>query len=582
MLLELNIQNLAIIENMRIKFEQGLTVLSGEEGSGKSLIIDALGILLGTRASAKLIRNGENQARIEAVFHIDPNIRNKIADTLKGIDIISKEDDTIVICKEIYQHGRTISRINDHAIPQSYLKAIGQCLVDIHGQLDYISLLDTSHQLKLLDDFGNLSNIREKFNNIVERLRASKKELAELDLNKSQSKIELLRFQTDEIAKANIKLGEEEELIQKLDILQNSESFKSNCNYIFNTLYGDDRSASVLISEALSILSCKFDNKKYAQLIEILNNCLTSVEDIANEFRGLYENTEVDTTNIEEIEQRLNLLNTLKRKYGPTLQDVLKFYEDGTKIINEYEESIELKNNLSKLINSLEHEAALLARELSQQREKIAKELSDLVNIELKEVGLSLAKFEISLLREEANNGLHLPDGKSYHYTREGIDKIEFMIQTNPGEPIRPLRTIASGGETSRIMLALKSTLKKVDPIPTLVFDEIDAGIGGRNADNIGKKLSLLSKQHQVICITHLPQIACFADQQIKLTKDLEKNRIFTKIEYINGSKRIIELAEMLGMNSAGETMLKSAEKLLSNAQKWKNLDGARCTVNML
>jgi len=578
MIVELNIKNLAIIENIRINFATGMTALSGEEGSGKSLIIDSLGILMGTRTPAKLIRNGKTQATIEGVFSISPKTERILKKYFEEIDIELESDGTLVITRDLHQQGRSISRINGRAVPQSLVRKISTHLMDIHGQLDYISILDSHHQTNMLDSYGNLLELRNELSEMVDQYKCKLRELSAINTSRTDGRIELLKYQAAEIEKANLQPGEEEELQQKLDILQNAETLKDSCLKVYSNLYGDDQSATVLLSEALSLLkNMRQHDAKFNILDEQINEYMSNIEDISTEFRNYADKLEIDVDELNEIELRLNLLNTLKRKYGNTIDDIIKFYNNVLRELEVIENTGQHKNDLIESINNFEQQIAVMADKLSQGRLTNAKLLSNLVNQELEDVGLSLSKFDISVIQDESKDGLLMPSGKKIAFTREGIDRVEFMISTNPGEPIRPLKTIVSGGETSRIMLALKSALKKVDPVPTLVFDEIDAGVGGRSGDNIGRKLLSISRQHQVICITHLPQIACFADSHIKITKDIKSGRVSTNIQVVDGENRIEELAAMLGANSAGKTMLKGAEKLLDNASLWKTKEKGKC-----
>jgi DNA repair protein RecN (Recombination protein N) len=578
MLIELNIENLAIIENVHMKFAPGMTVLSGEEGSGKSLIVDSLGILMGTRTPAKLIRNGKNQATIEGVFALSSKTTNLVKPSFREIDIEPENDGTLVITRDMHQQGRSVSRINGRAVPQSFVRKIGQYLVDIHGQLDYISILDNHHQLNMLDAYSDAYSLKNEFSLLIDELRARTKELSTLESEKSQGKLDLLRYQVAEIEKAALKPREEEELQLKLDMLQHAETLKDSCSQMYSNLYGDDRSATVLIAEALSLLK-NIGNygSDFESHNEQLNACMCNLEDMAHEFKNYSEKVDMDVEELSIIEQRLNLINSLKRKYGNSIEEVNAYYNRSVEELDQVENISQRKQSLSENIKNLESKAAAVADKLSQNRQSNSIKLAAMVNQELEDVGLPMAKFNISLIKEESNEGLLMPDKKKYSVTRDGLEKAEYMISTNPGEPMRPLKTIASGGETSRIMLAVKSALKKVDPIPTLVFDEIDAGIGGRSGDNVGRKLLSLSRQHQVICITHLPQIACFADSHVKIAKSINSGRASTSIQSVEGENRVEELAEMLGSSAAGKTMLKGAEKLLDTATQWKNRENTKC-----
>ncbi len=571
MLSELHIQNFAVIEDIQLKFGSNLTVISGEEGSGKSLIVDAIGILLGSRAPVKIVRNGTSSARIEGIFWLSTQTISVISNILKESDIEIDGDGMLVISREIQQQGRSIARINRRVVPQSLLRNISRYLIDIHGQLDYISLLDPNHQLDLLDAHGKSNDKREVLASYLDNLQGKNKKLTETNSVINDRHLELLRYQIDEIEHAKLQENEDETIRQKLDILIKSEAIKENCFEAYNSLYGDERSATVLIHQALSMLrSININIDKISTYKNDLENTMSNLEDIARELHNYGDTVDADASQLEELQHRSNLISNLKHKYGTTINDILCFKNNAESELSNIENREEHVNGLKKEIAALEIHAGKIAEELSLQRRNAAQSLSTLVNDELKDIGLEWAKFDINLVRDESSIGLPLSSGKKYSFTKNGIDKVEFMIATNLGEPLRPLRLIASGGETCRIMLALKSALRKIDPIPTLVFDEIDAGVGGRSADVVGKKLSNLAQQHQVICITHLPQIACFADSHIKLSKQNTAGKTFTRVDNIDGSEKIKELAAMLGSQYAGKTMIDGAEKLASQAQVWK------------
>jgi DNA repair protein RecN (Recombination protein N) len=572
MLMELTIDNFAVIENINLKLDPGITIISGDEGSGKSLIVDATGILLGMRAPAKIIRNGKTSARVEGVFSLSGYTSDMISRYLTENDIEPESDGTLVISRDLNQQGRSVSRINGRAVASSLLRNIGRYLLDIHGQLDYVSILDIHTQMKLLDAFGNLQELHSDYVKLISDLKQKIMALSSLESIKSNGRLELLKYQIDEIERADISIGEEDILHNKLDIIQNSSSIKDSYFKVYDDLYANERSVISLLYEVLSTLnSLKVPDSTIPDRIERIAECLTYFEDVSLDFRSLYEQVDIDSSQLEEIEQRLNLLNSLKHKYGNTSGDILKFLENANKEFESIEKGQELREHLHESIKKLRQNCSIKAEELSQHRLQAADALSEIVNKELEDVGLPLAKFKVSVTQEENSDGLRFSNKKYFSYNTDGVDKIEFMLSTNPGEPLRPLRAIASGGETSRIMLALKSALKKVDPIPTLIFDEIDAGIGGRNGDNIGKKLAILAKEHQVVCITHLPQIACYGDLHIKLTKDIKKGRACTYINSIQGQDRVEEIAAMLGSDNTGTTMIKGAEKLMDNALSWKN-----------
>jgi DNA repair protein RecN (Recombination protein N) len=381
----------------------------------------------------------------------------------------------------------------------------------------------------------------------------------------------LLRYQIEEIERANIKPGEDQSLQEKHEVLCCAEALKESCLKAYDNLYGEERSATVLIHEALvSLKVIKNNDPAIMAHKNQLEDATASLEETARELRRYGETLEADANQLEEVEQRLHLINSLKRKYGTTIEDILSFYSKAKLELEVMENQREHNAQLEKERDKCELEAGKQAEELSLLRRKAATSLAELVNEELADLGLPWAKFDISLQREEDSEGLPITRGKRFAFTRDGIDHIEFMITTNPGEPMRPLSKIASGGETCRIMLALKSALKRVDPIPTLIFDEIDGSVGGRSGDTMGRKLAMLARQHQVFCITHLPQIACFGDSHIKLVKDTASGRAYTRVEQVEGQSRIQELAAMLGSAQAEKAMIDGAGKLLRKAQTWK------------
>jgi len=571
MLSELHIKNFAVIEDAQLRLSSGLTIISGEEGAGKSLIVDALGVLLGARATTGLIRNGKSIARVEGIFWLSAETIEKLGTILQDSAIEIDSDGMLIISRELQQQGRSIARINSRAIPLSLLRQVGQNLVDIHGQMDYISLLDNHRQLDLLDAHGNLTSLKNKFSDTADSLRQTIRDLSTTISPKTDGRLELLKYQIEEIERADLKPDEDQALQERHDVLCRAEALKENCLKAYDNIYGEERSATVLIHEALiSLRGLKNDDAHISDHRKYLEDTIANLEETARELRNYGEEIEADANQLEEIEQRLNLINSLKRKYGTTTEDILSFYSKAKLELNAIENQIERSTHLDKERERLECDAGKQAEELSLLRRRAATSLAELINEELSDLGLPLAKFDICLRREEDAKGLPTARGKRYAFTRDGIDHIEFMVTTNPGEPIRPLNKIASGGETCRIMLALKSALKRVDPIPTLVFDEIDGAVGGRSGDTMGRKLATLARQHQVLSITHLPQIACFGDSHVRLIKDTDSGRAYTRVETIEGQTRIEEIAAMLGSRQAEKTMVNGAGKLLRNAQAWK------------
>jgi len=575
MLGELHIKNFAVIKDMAMCFVPGLNVISGEEGSGKSLLVDAMSLLMGARAPTGLIRSGTASARIEAI--IWPT--GATVDTVNGIldesGIEPEANGMVLVSRDFQEGGKSVARVNNRAVPLSLLKQLGRHLVDIHGQMEYLSLLDCGNQLNLVDAYGNLLDQRRDLRKTVEDLRSKEKELAAMNGVEKEGYAELLQYQLEEIDRAKLEEVDEVQMHEERDILRRAEAICGGCMEAYGNLYGDERSASVMIHKTLtSLRSISSVDSALAGYREKLENEVAGIEEIARDLQDHAEKIENGQEKLEEIERNIEALSLLKRKYGNTIEAILAFRSKTTEELDALQNGQARRAKLEEMKQSLKTEAGRKAEALSLARRQAAEQLIRLVNEELCELQLEWTKFDIMLSRKEDVNGLNTAGGKSYAYTADGIDKIEFQVATNPGEPMRSMAAIASGGETSRIVLAIKSALKVADPIPTLIFDEIDMGVGGRSADSVGRKLATLTNFHQVLCITHLPQIACFGDSHFKLVKEIDSGRASTRVETIEGQNRLKELAAMLGSERNSGVMLKGAEALVKNAEKWKS--GAR------
>jgi DNA repair protein RecN (Recombination protein N) len=575
MLGELHIKNFAVIKDMAMHFVPGLNVISGEEGSGKSLLVDAMSLLMGARAPAGLIRSGTNSARIEAIFWPAGPTGDRVNAILDESGIEPEANAMVLVSRDFQDGGKSVARVNNRAVPLSLLKQLGRHLVDIHGQMEYLSLLDTANQLNLVDAYGNLLDQRRDLRRTVEDLRAKEKELASMNSLEKEGYAELLQYQVEEIDRAKLEEVDEEQMHEERDILRRAEAICGACMEAYGNLYGDERSASVMIHKTLTGLrSISSVDPALATYREKLENELVGIEEIARDLQDHAEKIENSQEKLEDIERKLEALSVLKRKYGNTIEAILAFRNRTAEELDTLQNGQARRAKLEELRQSLKAEAGRKAEALSLARRQAAEQLIRLVNEELCDLALEWAKFDIMLCRKEDANGLNTAGGKSFSYTVDGIDKIEFQVATNPGEPMRSMAAIASGGETSRIVLAIKSALKVADPIPTLIFDEIDMGVGGRSADSVGRKLATLTNFHQVLCITHLPQIACFGDSHFKLVKEIDAGRAATRVETIEGQNRLKELAAMLGSERNSGVMLKGAEALVKNAEKWKS--GAR------
>jgi len=575
MLGELHIKNFAVIRDISMHFVPGFNVISGDEGTGKSLLVDALSLLMGARAPSGLIRSGSRSAHVETIFWPSEVTIGLIRGILEENGIEPETNGMLLISRDFQEGGRSIARVNNRAVPLSLLRQVGRHLVDIHGQMEYLSLLDTANQLALVDKYGELTEKRREVRRTIEELRAREKAISSMEHREKDGYIDLLQYQIDEIDGAQLDEVDEEQLLRDRDIYRRAGAISGGCLDAYTTLYGDDRSVSVLMHRVLTCLrGISSADTRLAEFAEGLENDLAVVEETARELRAYAENVENCQEKLEEIENTIEALATLKRKYGNSVEAVVAFRDRAVAELAELRSGKETRARLEAERLELKVEAGRKAEELSLDRRGAAEKLVRLVNSELADLGLEWARFDIMLSRREDRDGLSVAGGKAYAYTGDGIDRLEFQVATNPGEPVRSMSAIASGGETSRIVLAVKSALKMADPIPTLVFDEIDMGVGGRSADSVGRKLASLACFHQVLCITHLPQIACFGDTHFKLNKIIEGGRASSTVETIEGQDRVRELAVMLGSERNGGVMMKGAEALIKNAEKWKS--GAR------
>jgi len=576
MLIELQAKNLATIDDVRLQFGKGFTVLSGDEGAGKSLLVDALCLLAGGRASANLIRNGTSGAFVEGVFNLDGD-DSGLKTVLDEAGIEIDPDGTLILTREVQEQGRGIARVNGRAVPVTLLRQLGHFLIDIHSQMEHMSLLNPQSQLELLDSFAGLDDRRTEVGRKIAQLRQAIEEMKAGYGQQSQQQRELMEFQVAEIDSAGIEVGEGESLQKEWQILQRVQELKEAGYVVGNTLYADDPSATALIHQAIKTLrGASSINPTLNGHIEALESAAAQIEETARSISQYVESVEDNPERIREVEKRLDLLHRLKQKYGPTLEKVIEFAETTRKELLSIQSQGERRRQLQAQCQKLREEAGYLAAELSRAREKAARKLTEQVNEELADLAMKGAKFDIKIVREEAQDGLPfgppaiVTEGRragqsACAFTQSGIDRVQFLASTNPGEPPKPLVFIASGGETCRFMLALKSALRQADLVPTLIFDEIDAGIGGRNAQTVGRKLAALAHKRQVICITHLPQVACFGTKQYRIAKHISGGRAVTSALLLNEKARVRELAVMLG--SGGEPMLMGAEALLKCAR---------------
>ncbi len=553
MLERLYIKNFALIEELNIELCDKFNVLTGETGAGKSIIIDAVSLLLGGRAQTEFVRTGAEKALLEGVFLLpSDHVAFRVLEEL-GIDY---EDDTLILLREISLNGRNTCRVNGRTLNLSNLRRLGLSLIDIHGQHDHQALLQSDKHLQILDQFGSgdhqkfLQEIAKSF----KQWDADKQELEKLRSQEQEreQKIDFLQYQLTEIENANIKQGEYEELVQEAQILANAEKISNllNCAYLF--LFGGERgnSAYDLLSKALESLNgVRNLDSSLEKIAANLEPAQYIIEDTAGEVRNYLEEIEYSPYRLEEVESRLQLLKNLCKKYGPSLEDVVAFTQKAQAELEMWEDSTARSEKLEARVAEAWEAFAQGAAELTKRRKKLAQELEQKVTRELKDLAMPHAKFSVAFEKCDPSS--------------KGRDKIELLISPNPGEPLLPVAKIASGGELSRIMLALKTILAGIDGIGTLIFDEIDSGIGGKAAQKVAEKLETISSHQQVICVTHSPLIASLADEHILLEKSVTSGRTRTKLRYLSYEERVDELTRMLGGEKQTSDLKRHALQML-------------------
>jgi len=573
MLTELHIENFAIIQELRLEFAQGLVIFTGETGAGKSIILDALEAVLGGRAETTAIRTGADFALIEATFHLRSNIQAPIHALLEEEKLLD-DPDFITMAREIRLEGRNIARINGRVVTATLQREIGAYLVDIHGQSEHLSLLKVRNHLHLLDNFADVESILAEYQQVYEKLKGVRKDLRTLrqDEKDAARHVDMLTFQIQEIDAAKLEPEEEESLKQERTRLANAENlakYSRNASMMIEDGDPEIPGLSEILGEVVeSLRSLSRIDPTTESLFERAESYLTGLRDLGLELQTYADNIEFNPRLLNSIEERIDLINNLKRKYGNTIKEILAFGERAR-------EELESITHAGERLEVLEIEEvqllATLAEKgdmLSQKRREAAESLSQLVEIELDDLRMENARFQVLIGEHPDKEGLPLGDGKWVAFDANGYDRVEFLVETNPGEGLKSLVKIASGGETSRLMLALKNVLVKADQIPTLIFDEIDQGIGGRVGMVVGEKLWNLSRQHQVMCVTHLPQLAGYGDQHFKVTKAVVDGRTHTEALQLFGEPRLQELAHMFGPISEGT--IQSADEILQMVQEHK------------
>lgn len=573
MLTELTITNFAIIDELRLRFTSGFNVLTGETGAGKSIIIDAVGLLLGGRADATVIRAGCKRAQVEGIFRLDDHLQNQINPVLEREGLESDAPDTLILGREIRATGRNYCRVNGRTVSLSLLEEISQPLVDIHGQGEHLSLLRVRAHQRFLDRYGNLEEQRENLAQEVKKLRAARKELVGLlqDEQELARRLDQLTYQVQEIESARLLPDEEEDLAAERNRLANAEQLNLLAGEVYAALYegGEEQlSAADLLGQAVRALNQlgKIDTGLQEQE-KLAESLAIQIDELARTLHDYQESIEFSPTRLSQVEERLSLIYSLKRKYGHSIEEILAFGERAQAELDSITHSEERIEALREEEEQLRHAIGRLAADLSQVRREAGERLAGEVEAQLADLNMEGARFAVDLSWTEEPDGVYVGE-QTLACDERGIDRTEFLIAPNVGEGLKPLVKVASGGETSRLMLALKTVLSTADETPTLIFDEIDQGIGGRVGSVVGRKLWGLTQadglQHQVLCVTHLPQIAGYADTHFHVEKDVSEQRTATHIRVLSDADRVEELAVMLGTPSDGTR--RSAQEILEEA----------------
>ena len=552
MLRSINIENIAIIEKCNIDFVHGFNVLTGETGAGKSIVIDSINAVTGQRTSKELVRSGCEKASVSAVFE---GVSRSAAEKLSEYGI-ECEDDSVMLLRTINADGRSLCKINGVSVNVAALRDVGKLLVNIHGQHDNQALLDPESHMSFIDAYGNYSDVLEDYKSCYSELRAVRKKLKSLSTDEDEKlrKIDLLKYQINEIEAADIKVGELKELQEKRELIRNSEKLRMSLEICRSLLSGDDDTSGAETMAAQSLNEFAVVSKimkDTEKLLERFDFAVSEIADIAAEIRDLAESVAFDPNELDECEQRIDLLNSLNKKYGGDEAAVLEFLQkvkDELQNITVSDEMIvELERQSEELEDRLVEKGSVLTEKRRAAADDFAKKVCDVLQY------LEMPKV------------VFLVDIKPKMYTVDGCDEVEFLISANLGQEARPLAKIASGGELSRIMLAIKSIMSSYDDAETLIFDEIDTGISGKAADKVGRQMKQLSKNRQVLCVTHLAQIAASADSHYLIQKSSTESNTYTNVKPITGDDRILEIARIMSGGGMTENLYKSAKELIEN-----------------
>ncbi|MFD2214088.1 DNA repair protein RecN [Metabacillus endolithicus] len=565
MLAELSIKNFAIIESLTVSFERGLTVLTGETGAGKSIIIDAIHLLAGARGSSEFVRYGEKRAELEALFLLDDNnhpVYQKCEEF--GIDV---SDGMIILRRDMSSTGKSICRINGKLVTIAVLREVGQLLVDIHGQHDNQELMNEENHLSLLDQYGGqeVKDALEAYLDVYRHYDSLKKKITQLSENEQEMahRLDLLQFQLDEIEKAELQPKEDELLQEEKNQISNYEKIYDALQNGYNSLHGEQKGLDWIGLAMSQLENVGQINSTLKDLSETVSNAFYMLEDISYQLRNELESLEFDPGRLNYVEGRLNEINTLKRKYGQSVEEILTYSAKIEEEIDTIQNKDSHLTKLQKELHSITEDLSIEAKNLSMIRQKHAKLLVNEIHQELKELYMEKTSFDVNT-KEKRNNVNEIK------YTSTGAEEIEFYISTNPGEPLKPLNKTASGGELSRIMLAMKSIFSQHQGITSIIFDEVDTGVSGRVAQAIAEKIYRVSNGSQVLCITHLPQVAAMADTHLYIAKETKSGRTKTSVKPLVEDEKVKEIGRMIAGVEVTELSKEHAKELLLLASSSK------------
>jgi DNA repair protein RecN (Recombination protein N) len=564
MLQSIHIKNVALIERLDMEFSNGFNVLTGETGAGKSILIDAVNLVLGERASKELIAHGAEKATVDAVFNLDnaSDALNRVLDEL-GLE----QSDELFLSRELTASGKSVSRLNGVLVPLNVIKRVSDLLVDVHGQHEHQSLLNPSSHIRFLDTFGayDILPVKDKLLSAYQSCKVLQKSMLSGFSSKDEREreMDILAYQIREISAAKLKSDEEEKLGAERSILANTERIQSAFEQSGESLTGDGGALSLLSDARKQMQSIETLSPEYAALSGRLKDAYFNLEDIAYTLRGAGEDMEFDPKRLDAIETRMEHIKSLKRKYGSSISEVQLFCAEAKNKLDTLEADTKMQSELQAKLDASLSEYAALAGKLSDKRQKTAKTLSAAVVNELKELGLEKAHFEVNFKESQPKEPMI-----------NGLDDVEFLLSTNPGEPLKPLEKVASGGELSRIMLAFKAIFAQNDEIGTLIFDEVDTGVSGRTAAMVGDKMVRIADARQVICVTHLPQIAALADTHFLVEKHDDGKHTRTSVRRLSLEERREQVAQMMGGGNEGYALGHAAELIEKSEQKKRQRRG--------